>query len=458
MKTAARSDYVPMDVQRRNVLAVASDGVVIGLMSAAATFISVFVIRLGASALWVSLLSSLPAGIRLVMAIPWSAYAARQERSQVVFSRARLVVHVVYPLIAAIPFLLQGQAAAVAIVLCWSLIALPGSLSNIMFTVTMGRAVPRERRAFLMSRRWTFMGVAKLVSLPIASQIIERVPFPDGYQIVFAFNIVLALAAFFCISRLRIPEREIAPPEKGSPLRDRLREGLGEVIQAKAFVVFVTGRAIFNLGLATVSAIIPIYWINHLQASETWIGYFVATLSAATLISYTPWVRINRKLGRRFTLIASVLGSALYPALLALTRTPWAVLPVIAFNGLVGAGLNLAFFDALLETCPRDNQERFVAVNMTALNLMGVVGPPIGAALLGLIGVRWVLVTGTVVSLAGVAVFSFAGRNRARSAPRPEPTPAQEDETQPEPSETRSSADRAGGDNTTRSPQEFKGI
>ena len=46
--------------QRRNVLFVALDGAVIGLMSAAASFVSVWVIRLGASPLWVSLLSSLP--------------------------------------------------------------------------------------------------------------------------------------------------------------------------------------------------------------------------------------------------------------------------------------------------------------------------------------------------------------------------------------------------------------
>jgi len=48
-----------------------------------------------------------------------------------------------------------------------------------------------------------------------------------------------------------------------------------------------------------------------------------------------------------------VLGVALYPALLSLARSPAAVLPVVALNGLVGSGINLAFFDALLDTCRR---------------------------------------------------------------------------------------------------------
>jgi hypothetical protein len=57
---------------------------------------------------------------------------------------------------------------------------------------------------------------------------------------------------------------------------------------------------------------------------------------------------------------------------------------------------------------------------------MGVIGPPIGAALLNVIDIRWVLVIGTVAALIGVGVFSFAGmaikraerlRARQRNAP-----------------------------------------
>jgi MFS family permease len=79
----------------------------------------------------------------------------------------------------------------------------------------------------------------------------------------------------------------------------------------------------------------------------------------------------------------------------------------MVFQGLAGAGLNLAFFDALLEACPRDRQAQFVAINMTAVHLMGVIGPPIGAALLAVMDIRWVLVTATIVAFSGVSVFAF---------------------------------------------------
>jgi hypothetical protein len=415
MTVGANTDYMPTSVQRHNLLFVVIDGVAIGLMSAAASFVSVFVIRLGASPYWVSLLSSVPATIRLVMTIPWSQFADRQRRPQRALAFSRLAVHVVYPLVALVPFLFEGESAARIVVVVWSLSALPGSLSNTMFTLVMGNAVPPERRAFLMSRRWMIMGLAKLVSLPLVSQVIGRIRFPLGYQVAFGINALIAFLAFYSATQIRVPERPLTRPAKGIPLWTRIRGEAGQVAQHKPFLIFVSGRAMLNLGLALVAALIPIYWVQHLEASDTWVGYFNATLSAATLVAYVPWTRIKRKYGTQWTLLPSVLGTALYPALLSLTRSPVAVLPAIAFNGLVGAGLNLAFFDALLDVCPRDQQARYVAINQTAVSLMGVIGPTIGAALLEVLHIRWVLLIGSIVALLGFAIFGWAGRAKKRA-------------------------------------------
>jgi Na+/melibiose symporter-like transporter len=405
---------MPTSIQRRNLITVVVDGAVIGLMSAAASFASVFVIRLGASPLWVSLLSSIPSAIALVMTIPWSQFAERQTRPQRVFAWARLAVHVVYPLVALVPFLLQGEVAAQAIILIWSLSALPSSLSNVMFTLVMGNAVPTEKRSLLMSRRWMILGGANLAALPLVSQLIERVTFPRGYQIAFGVNALFAIVAFIIANRIVVPERKATYPRNTLPLWSRVQGQAREVLNERPFLIFVSGRVLLNLGLAMVSAIIPLYWVVDLNVSDTWVGYFNAASSGATLIAYMPWTRIKGKYGTRYILIPCVLGTALYPALLSLARGPAAVLPIVAYNGLIGSGLNLAFFDALLDACPRNKQALYIAINMTAIHLTGVIGPPIGAALSGVISIRWVLVCATLVALVGVGVFGFAGT----SAPR----------------------------------------
>jgi MFS family permease len=334
--------------------------------------------------------------------------AERTTRPQRTWAFSRLAVHVVYPLVAIVPLVLPDPAAARLIVVIWSLSALPGSLSNMMFTLTMGNAVPPDKRAFLMSRRWTALGVAQLVALPLISQLIEQLPLPVGYQIAFGINAVIAVLAFLCAKQLRVPEHAPPPRAARQPLWASVREQAREVWQAKPFLTFIGGRAILNLGLALVSALIPIYWVNHLKASDAWVGYLNAALSAATLVSYLPWTRVKRRFGARWVLIPSVAGTALYPALLSLARTPAAVLPAIVFNGLAGSGLNLAFFDALFEVCPPGKQARFVAINMTVLHLMGVIGPPIGAALVNWMPIQGVMVIGTGIALAGGLVFAYS--------------------------------------------------
>jgi Na+/melibiose symporter-like transporter len=302
------------------------------------------------------------------------------------------------------------------IIVIWSLSAFPSSLSNMMFTLVMGHAVSPEHRAFLMSRRWIFLGVAKLVALPLISQLIERLPFPAGYQLAFGINTLISLLALYCGLHIQVPDQVPAQQAGRLPLVTRMRSEWQDISRERPFLIFVGGRATLNLGLALVSALVPIFWVNHLRASDAWVGYFNMALSGATLVSYFPWVRIKRKFGTRWTLVPAALGTALYPALLSLARTPTAVLPFIAFNGFAGAGINLAFFDALLENCPRDKEARFVAINMTAVNLMGVIGPPLGAALLGVLGIRWVMVTGTIVAMAGVAIFAFVRPRKRHEA------------------------------------------
>ena len=256
MTTPAPREYIPLSVQRRNLLYIVLDGMAIGLMSAAGTFVSVLVIRLGASPVWVSLLSSLPNAVGLGMTLPWSRFAERQARPQVLFAWSRLAVHLVYPMVALVPFVLTWHASAQVIVVVWSLSAFPSSLSNLMFTIVMGHAATPERRAFQMSRRWMFMGVANMVLLPLASLLIGRTTFPRGYQILYAANFAIALFAFYCAQHIQVERRtrQVAPTPSKLPLarqhpprdcRSAQRETFPDLHRRKSDV---QSRAVHGLG------------------------------------------------------------------------------------------------------------------------------------------------------------------------------------------------------------------
>ena len=104
---------------------------------------------------------------------------------------------------------------------------------------------------------------------------------------------------------------------------------------------------------------------------------------------------------------------------------------MIALNGFAGAGINLAFFDVLLEAVPQGREARFVAIYMTVIHLAGIIGPTVGAALLEGLPIRIVLLLSTIVALSGVAIFAFV-----RPAPRRSRAQMAEDDATPPEEET----------------------
>ncbi len=400
----------PRTVEDRNILYVTLDGIALGFTTAASTFLSVFVIRLGASAFWVSLLTSLPAMVNLFLAMPMARFLERQQRIVPIFAWSRLLAHSAYVITGLVPFFLQGRLAGEAIVVVWGLVAVLASLANLGFTLVMSRSVSRERRAMQMSSRWVAMGLSKMIVVALAGQVLARLPFPLNYQVIFIASYSADLAAFCFISRVQNPEQEPAAPRISArePLWGRFRAGVAEVLRARAFVAFSLARNVFVFGIDMIAPLIPIYWVQSLGASDAQVSYFNTAITAATLVGYGFWVRVKRQRGNRTVLLAAVLGRSLYPLLIALTRSPLVMIPVAAFNGLAFAGENLMFFDAFLDTVPRGKEARFIAINQTLANAIAFIAPPLGAALLPVMGIQRVLMLAAVIAFTGFLLF-FAG-------------------------------------------------
>ncbi|MCJ7552094.1 MAG: hypothetical protein MUQ30_20680, partial [Anaerolineae bacterium] len=69
------------------------------------------------------------------------------------------------------------------------------------------------------------------------------------------------------------------------------------------------------------------------------------------------------------------------------------------------AGVNLVFFDKLMETVPEEGGAMFVAVAQTLQHLESSVGPLVSTWLTIYIGLGGALILGTCFRLAGFALF-----------------------------------------------------
>jgi Na+/melibiose symporter-like transporter len=286
---------------------------------------------------------------------------------------------------------------------------------NVTFTVIMNAiAGPRGRYA-LLSRRWSVIGLTSAIMALAAGEILDLLPFPLNYQVTFILFSLIGLVIGSSFSRRYQVEPQTPPPPAPSstPWRQRLRESVGLIWREKPFVSMMGKRLVFVLGTWLVAPLFSLYYVREVQASDAWIGWIATASKFALLIGYALWTRQRDRRGSRFVLLATTLGSALYPALVALSRNEVAMLVLAALDGILMAGLNLVFFDELMKTIPVENSALFVGISMSLQHLMAVIGPLLNTRLADFIGLGWALALGAAVRFIGFLLFYL-------SAPTPD--------------------------------------
>src|SRR4029078_7165145 len=93
----------------------------VGLVSGAATFLSAFLVRLGATPFLVGLLTSMPALTGIMLAFPVGRMPQRQRNTVPWYSRARVWVLSSYALTGLVPFVVPLGVAPIPIIIIWAI-------------------------------------------------------------------------------------------------------------------------------------------------------------------------------------------------------------------------------------------------------------------------------------------------------------------------------------------------
>lgn len=395
------------------------DGVGVGLVTGIATFLSVFLVRLGATPFMVSLLTSMPAVTGMILAIPVGRLLQRQRNIVPWYSRARVWVLGSYALTGLVPFVVGQQNAPIPIIAIWAIATVPQAIVNIAFTVVMGAVAGPTRRFYLMSRRWTVLGATTAVAVAIAGFVLDRISFPLNYQVVFIASFLGGLLSFVFSSQISIPDNEsrAAASKPHRPWRARLHESVRAVRANAAFSRFVISAFVFNSGLNMAIPLLPLYWVRVVQASDFWIGVINTVNNGVLIVAYFLWVGVARRRGERAVLLASALGLVFYPLLTGLTTVVW-LLPLYA--GLAGtfvAGLNLVLFDISLSSVPKQQTASYVALYQFTVYVATFLGPTLGTALAAIWGFAPALFAAAGLRFAGFLLFMLLGVGAKDSAP-----------------------------------------
>jgi MFS family permease len=405
-------------LEQANVQALTIDTAWQGVVQAGiGSFLAVFLVRLEAPNTLVGLVAALPALGAVLISVPASGWAAGWTNPVRVVNINRLLIRLTYLAIAAVPAVLLGLPAAYLVALFWGLASVPSAIANLAWTSVVAEIVPPARRPLINGTRWALLSIVTAATGAVFGLLLDRLPFPFNYQVVFVASFVAGVASLHTFGRIRMPG-------EGAPVPPR-RVALGVLDLLRLvrthgeFARFLITTFVYRLGLNLPVALFAIYWVTALNAPDTLIGLRTTAGYSALVISYIVWGYLAARRGHRLVLVAASAGLSLYPIVTALITDPIWLIPAALLWGLFASGIDVAFFETLLRTIPVNQRAVFIAINSSFANLAIFVAPLAGTLLADVVGLRPALITAGVLSLVGTVLMVALAVARATPADRP---------------------------------------
>jgi len=407
----------PGTVEGRNLRNLYLDTIWFGVLSGlVATYVAVFALRLGATTAQIGWLTALPALVNIVWLIPAARLIERQRRPIPIILATGVLQRLGYLAMAAVPFLPAGRVSA--LIVLGTLVAVPGAVINTAITALIPDLVTSDRRGSAISVRWLVMAAAETAAALIGGQLLGLMPVPLNYQVVIGAGTILSLLSIRYLRRIRVPDSALARPvvPKRKAERLSLRHTLAGVRAQRGFVRFTVASFVFYWGIYLPAALWSILRVRELGASDGWIGLIATINSISTIAGYLYWGKVGARRGDRWLLIAAALGVTLFALLTALVPSIEWMIPTSILGGVAWAGCNLALFNLMLAVCPSDRRPTYIALHTSLINVTAFVGPLLGAAMAGWVGLRPIFVISGALRLAGLLLFVWLLRGKTEGA------------------------------------------
>ncbi len=303
-------------------------------------------------------------------------------------------------------FFLPAELAVWAV---WVLITGFGffmGMQGVIFSFLMSKVIPVERRGFLLGLRNCLGGLtASAVAFLGGRYLVEPDVLGNGYATTFLLAFVLTTFGLAMLLGVREPEPPRVREAKG--VGDRLRE-LPALLRAdRGFTLYFLARALATMGRMAV----PFYFVYADRALGGSTAQNLAILTPCFLLANStinlPWGWMADRTGFRLVFLASIATWVASAVLLMVTGSTLGF--AAAFFG-IGAGLGGFMMSAqnmVLEFGQREDLPLRIAVANSSSELVGAIGPLLGAAILLAFPHEVLFGTGIAFQLAAVLVVLF---------------------------------------------------
>ena len=390
-------------------------------------FISIYITRLGGSALQVGMINAIPGLITLLLALPAGQWLSNRTVSWNVFISS-VLSRMFYLALVFIPMFFKPGEQVMLIILAILVMTIPGTVTNVGFTAVFGEGTPPAWRGYLSGIRNGLFAITNVLTLLLSGWILDVMPFPTGYQLVFAIGTLGAAMSsvhLYFLHRTLHPTSVVHPRirqrNRKSKRIDTLRTGLKQLatrlgalwnlrldILKGPFRITFLLMLLFHFVQFIGIPIFPVYTVNGLHLTDQAISLGLAMFYATVFLGSTQVARLTEKLGNKRLFGIAICFFGVYPGLLIFSSTVGMYLITHAIGGLVWALVGGAIYNYVLEKSPQGDLPAYIAWYTIAANsgmLLGSLGGPWLAAMTSLVAV--LAVCAALRFLGGLAILRW---------------------------------------------------
>jgi hypothetical protein len=433
--TTPRINQVIPDPYRRNFWHLYADIAWFGVLNGSSlAFVAVYATRMGATSWQMGLLSAIPGIITLFMALPAGQWLSHRPVGPAVFWSS-IGFRLFYVSWVFLPWFLAPVMQVEALILITILMSFPGTLLAIGFNGLYAAAVPPEWRGHVAGWRNAAFAISSILTSLICGQVLEMLPFPLGFQVVFAFGALGALLSSLHLylvqplddplnqrTEIRARTEDLAQPGQTRTwvstmryaiaprawMRIKPREWLSLHVLKGQFGVTTLLLFLFHTAQFIVIPLAPLYTVNELGLSDQLISWGSALYYFAMLLASTQIPMLSQRLNQKQLLALGIVVMAQYPLWLGLATDVTLYMVASAVGGISFALVNGVLGNYLLERIPVDQRPPYLAWYNIGLNGAILLGSLLGPFLAGFTGLSVALLIGFVLRLlSGLALWKW---------------------------------------------------
>ena len=400
-------------------------------------FVSVYLARLGATSFQLALLAAGPAAINLFFSMPAGHWLRNKDLKKVTLYSS-LIFRFGYVVLIFLPWIFTSKEQIWIIILVYLASAIPSTVLTIGFNAFFAELVSPQWRPKIVGRRNALLALSTVLTSLLVGYLLDTLPFPHNYQVIFGLGTFGALMSSYHIYRLKPGKKHIA--NTGKPINDRgtyetvragdvvkrsaglryfLRQGSGRLLRLDLirgpFGLFLFAYLTFYIAQYLPTPLFPLYFVNELSLSDGILSIGGALFYVGVLLVSLSLGWFNKRLESKTLLTFGVLAYSSFPLLISTWGSAAGVLTAHAIGGLSWGFAGAGTLNHLMDEVPAEDRPAHMALHHITLNIGILSGSFLGPLLGGLLGIRTALIA---AGLFRIAAGLLVGKQAAATAER----------------------------------------